>query len=100
MTYNKNMTYKYGTTILLKVITKDRIQARGKMNDSFDTIVTEMLGKVELFEKIYAIKENKKILDRMIGELPETKQKTVDAMRDEQGRSKIPLEVGIKQNDG
>lgn len=89
------MTYKYGTTVLVKPETKERIQSRGKMRDSFDTIITGILDKVDEYERLLSIKENRVIINRMIRELPENRQKELESMKDEEGRTKIPVDVEL-----
>lgn len=95
------MVYKYGTTILIKPNTKERIMANAKHGDNMDMTLSRILDRVEEYKELYSFsKENRIIINRMLRELPQNKQKEFDeTMKDEKGNTKIPIEVGLGEQN-
>lgn len=54
--------YKYGTTMLVKEETKNRLDVRGVKNQSYDGILNEIIDKCEKYEKLEAMPEFQKFL--------------------------------------
>lgn len=94
------MTYKYGTTILVKLDTKERIASKSKVDESFDTTINHILDKYDEYKEIYFFsKENRMIINRLLNELPRNKEAELARMKDKNGNPRIPIEIGLANSE-